>query len=56
MYEYLIKNKDQYVDSGECAFRDLPKLIDHYGEKNFEIKIKKLIDQSGNSTYPPVTV
>ena len=46
MYEYTVYDPTgTRIDTGESAFRDLPKVLDHYGEKNFTIVVKKSIDQ-----------
>lgn len=50
MYSYIIKDGDRIIDIAECAFRDLPKVIDFYGEKNLTVIIKKVIDVQDKSS------
>lgn len=46
MYSYVVQNENkEVVAQDQCAFGSLVKVIDFYGEQNFIVTVKKVVDQ-----------
>lgn len=48
MYSYVVHNQNkEVVAQDQCAFGSLVKVIDFYGEQNFIVTVKKVVDPKG---------